>query len=284
MAESNNLQGLASKVTEIFTSATKGVEETTNKLNGLSTALENLSKVKTDDLVKFANNLKSVINFEKEYAQLATKKIELEKMSADAERTLIALNEKKNEVAKKNKATAEDLARITEKSIQQKQVELEAIKGVSTVIDGQIKNTRQLLIEKEKINSTTKEQTNLLKAEASAEKERNRTIEETAAKYQVVGNSMRELEAQNKSLREITKSTDIVKNSDELDKYNTIISANSFLIKANSDAATQQALNIGNYKSALEDSTDGVKTNAQALDELKAKYFVIQQQKNKQIY
>jgi septal ring factor EnvC (AmiA/AmiB activator) len=181
MAESNNLQGLASKITEIFTSATKGVEETTNKLNGLSTALENLSKVKTDDLDKFANNLKSVINFEKEYTQLATKKIELEKMSADAERTLIALNEKKNEVAKKNKATAEDLARITEKSIQQKQVELEAIKGVSTVIDGQIQNTRRLLIEKEKINSTTKEQTNLLKAEASAVKERNRTIEETAA-------------------------------------------------------------------------------------------------------
>lgn len=278
MAESNNLQGLASKVTEIFTSATKGVEETTNKLNGLSTALENLSKVKTDDLDKFANNLKSVINFEKEYTQLATKKIELEKMSADAERTLIALNEKKNEVAKKNKATAEDLARITEKSIQQKQVELEAIKGVATVIDGQIKNTRQLLIEKEKINSKIKEQTNLLKAEASAEKERSRTLEETAAKYQVVGNSMRELEAQNKSLREITKSTDIVKNSDELDKYNTIISANSFLIKANSDAATQQALNVGNYQSALEDNTDGIKTNAQALDELKSKYFAIQQQ------
>ena len=53
---------------------------------------------------------------------------------------------------------------------------------------------------------------------------------------------MRELEAQNKSLREITKSTDIVQNSDELDKYNTIISANSFLIKANSDAATQQGV------------------------------------------
>ena len=99
MAESNNLQGLASKITEIFTSATKGVEETTNKLNGLSVALENLSKVKTDDLDKFANNLKAVINFEKEYTQLATKKIELEKMSADAERALIALNEKKNEVA-----------------------------------------------------------------------------------------------------------------------------------------------------------------------------------------
>lgn len=278
MAESNNLQGLASKITEIFTSATRGVEETTNKLNGLSTALENLSKVKTDDLDKFANNLKSVINFEKEYTQLATKKIELEKMSADAERTLIALNEKKNEVAKKNKATAEDLARITEKSIQQKQVELEAIKGVSTVIDGEIRNTRKLLIEKEKISTTTKEQTNLLKAEAAVEKERQRGLEETAAKYQIVGNSMRELEAQNKSLRDITKSTDIVENSDELDKYNTIISANSFLIKANSDAATQQALNIGNYKSALEDSTDGVKTNAQALDELKTKYFAIQQQ------
>lgn len=278
MAESNNLQGLASKITEIFTSATKGVEETTNKLNGLSTALENLSKVKTDDLDKFANNLKSVINFEKEYTQLATKKIELEKMSADAERTLIALNEKKNEVAKKNKATAEDLARITEKSIQQKQVELEAIKGVSTVIDGEIRDTRRLLIWKEKINSTTKEQTNLLKAGAAAEKEMQRGLEETAAKYQIQGNSIRELEAQNKSLREITKSTDIVENSDELDKYNTIISANSFLIKANSDAATQQALNIGNYKSALEDSTDGVKTNAQALDELKTKYFAIQQQ------
>lgn len=278
MPESKNLKGLASKITEIFTSATSGVEETTNKLNGLSTALENLSKVKVDDLDKFANSLKAVIDFEKEYTQLATKKIELEKMSADAERALIALNEKKNEVAKKNKATAEDLARITEKSIKQKQVELEAIKGVSTVIDGEIRNTRQLLIEKEKINSTTKEQTNLLKAEAAVEKERQRGLEETAAKYQVVGNSIRELEAQNKSLREITKSTDIVENSEELDKYNTIISANSFLIKANSDAATQQALNIGNYKSALEDSTDGVKTNAQALDELKTKYFAIQQQ------
>ena len=278
MAESNNLQGLASKITEIFTSATKGVEETTNKLNGLSVALENLSKVKTDDLDKFANNLKAVINFEKEYTQLATKKIELEKMSADAERALIALNEKKNEVAKKNKATVEDLVRITKKSIKQKQVELEALKNHAVIIEGEIKQTRALLIEKEKINSTTKEQTNLLKAEAAVEKERQRGLAETAAKYQVVGNSIRELEAQNKSLREITKSTDIVKNSDELDKYNTIISANSFLIKANSDAATQQALNIGNYKSALEDSTDGLKTNAQALDELKTKYFAIQQQ------
>lgn len=278
MAESNNLQGLASKITEIFTSATKGVEETTNKLNGLSTALENLSKVKTDDLDKFANNLKAVINFEKEYTQLATKKIELEKMSADAERALIALNEKMNEVAKKNKATAEDLARVTENRIKQKQVELEAIKGVSTVIDGEIRNTRRLLIEKERISTTTKEQTNLLKAEAAVEKERQRGLAETAAKYNIIGNSMKELEAQNKSLREITKSTDIVKNSDELDKYNTIISANSFLIKANSDAATQQALNIGNYKSALESNTGEVISNAQALDELKQKYFSLQQQ------
>ena len=278
MAESNNLQGLASKITEIFTSATKGVEETTNKLNGLSVALENLSKVKTDDLDKFANNLKSVINFEKEYTQLATKKIELEKMAADAERALIALNEKKNEVAKKNKATVEDLVRITKKSIKQKQVELEALKNHAVIIEGEIKQTRALLIEKEKINSTTKEQTNLLKAEAAVEKERQRGLAETAAKYNIIGNSMKELEAQNKSLREITKSTDIVKNSEELDKYNTIISANSFLIKANSDAATQQALNIGNYKSALEDSTEGLKTNAQALDELKTKYFAIQQQ------
>lgn len=278
MDEGTNIGGLASKIQAIFEAAKTGIDNSTKSIAGLYSSIDKLSNIKYDDLDKFANGLKQVMEFEKEYIKLTQMKANAEKTMAEATKVQLELEKKQDEVGRSRIKTIEDVAKATDRNIKQKQVEYEALKNHAVVIDGEIKQTRALLIEKEKISTAAREQTNLMKAQASVEKNEQMTLEQLASKYQIVGNAIKELEVQNKALRDVAKSTNIVEDTDKLEKYNTIISANSFLIKANSDASVQQALNIGNYKSALESNTGEVITNAQALDELKKKYFEIQNQ------
>lgn len=111
----------------------------------------------------------------------------------------------------------------------------------------------------ERVRQEVAEETKAIKDSVKAQREQEKaqqassvSITEVIAQLKRQRDSVAELTAENKRLRDVAKSMDYNTQKAEIDQINTVINANTALIELNSDAYVKQKMNIGNYKTAVE--------------------------------
>ena len=138
--------------------------------------------------------------------------------------------------------------------------ELDALKKQEISLNSKLNQAYLQQFEKiERIRQSISEQTKSIRDKVKAEKE-NAAAQELSKKsttelineYKKHGNSIRELNAENKKLRELVKNLDYKTQGDQIKQINAIIDENTAIIKANSDTNIQNKMSIGGY-------TEGVK-------------------------
>lgn len=138
--------------------------------------------------------------------------------------------------------------------------ELDALKKQEISLNSKLNQAYLQQFEKiERIRQSVSEQTKSIRDKVKAEKE-NAAAQELSKKsttelineYKKHGNSIRELNAENKKLRELVKNLDYKTQGDQIKQINAIIDENTAIIKANSDTNIQNKMSIGGY-------TEGVK-------------------------
>ena len=113
----------------------------------------------------------------------------------------------------------------------------------------------------ERIRQSVSEQTKSIRDKVKAEKE-NAAAQELSKKsttelineYKKHGNSIRELNAENKKLRELVRNLDYKTQGDQIKQLNAIIDENTAIIKANSDTNIQNKINIGGYTESIKEA------------------------------
>ena len=278
MASLQGLSSLATNIENIFKAANEGINKSTSEIRNLKTAFEGFASVDVQSIADFSKKLNELNQAEQDYIRIAQKKARAKQMKAQAANLLAQAEIKLAQSRKGRNADIRVFVQKTKEKIEQTKMEIRAMQDTVVLTRGAIVHTQDLIREKAELTAKLKEQQNYMKAHADANRAFNATLEEQAMRYQVATGSIRELEAQNKALRASVKGLDIAENSEEMKAYNDIISANSFLIKANSDEATKQALTIGDYKTALQDGTEVTKSQSEALSELQQKYIEVQKE------
>ena len=138
--------------------------------------------------------------------------------------------------------------------------ELDALKKQEISLNSKLNQAYLQQFEKiERIRQSISEKTKSIRDKVKAEKE-NAAAQELSKKsntelineYKKHGNSIRELNAENKKLRELVKNLDYKTQGDQIKQINAIIDENTAIIKANSDTNIQNKMSIGGY-------TEGVK-------------------------
>ncbi len=138
--------------------------------------------------------------------------------------------------------------------------ELDALKKQEISLNSKLNQAYLQQFEKiERIRQSISEQTKSIRDKVKVEKE-NAAAQELSKKsttelineYKKHGNSIRELNAENKKLRELVKNLDYKTQGDQIKQINAIIDENTAIIKANSDTNIQNKMSIGGY-------TEGVK-------------------------
>lgn len=138
--------------------------------------------------------------------------------------------------------------------------ELDALKKQEISLNSKLNQAYLQQFEKiERIRQSVNEQTKSIRDKIKAEKE-NAIAQELSKKsttdlineYKKHGNSIRELNVENKKLRDLVKSLDYKTQGDQIKQINAIIDENTAIIKANSDTNIQNKMSIGGY-------TEGVK-------------------------
>lgn len=138
--------------------------------------------------------------------------------------------------------------------------ELDVLKKQEISLNSKLNQAYLQQFEKiERIRQSISEQTKSIRDKIKAEKE-NATVQELSKKsttelineYKKHGNSIRELNVENKKLRDLVRNLDYKTQSDQIKQINTIIDENTAIIKANSDTNIQNKMSIGGY-------TEGVK-------------------------
>lgn len=165
-----------------------------------------------------------------------------------------------NTAAKKATQNVEELtAAQKEYAAQQKTIETLTAKLSA------MENQEAVAVQKLRLEIAEKNRQNKIEAEAqiSATKAMN--------DYSVVlsksAKSVNELREQNKQLRNIVNNLNIETQAAEIAKLNKVIDGNTAIIQMNKDSYTQQKMNIGNYKSALEGVTAQIQLT---IDKMKA--------------
>ncbi|MDY0133710.1 MAG: hypothetical protein RBR46_01660, partial [Acholeplasmatales bacterium] len=278
MASLEGLSSLATNIENIFKAANEGINKSTSEINNLKTAFEGFASVDVKSIADFSKKLNELNKAEQDYIRIAQEKAKAKQRSAQAANLLAQAEIKLAQSRKGRNADIRVFVQKTKEKIEQTKMEIRAMQDTVGITRGAIVHTQDLIREKAELTAKLKEQQNYMKAHADANRAFNATLEEQAMRYQVATGSIRELEAQNKALRASVKGLDIAENSEEMKAYNDIISANSFLIKANSDEATKQALTIGDYKTALQDGTEVTRSQSEALSELQQKYIEVQKE------
>ena len=101
------------------------------------------------------------------------------------------------------------------------------------------------------LSKAIQEEIKLQKQQDSASKITMATIKETVNANRRSRDSIAELNAENRKLREVVRSLDFNTQKNEIDELNTVIEANTALIKLNTDAQTKQKMSVGDYQKAL---------------------------------
>lgn len=278
MASLEGLSSLATNIENIFKAANEGINKSTSEIKKLKTAFEGFASVDVKSIADFSKKLNELNQAEQNYIKIAQKRARAEQMSAQAAKLLMQAEVKLAQSRKGRNADIRNFVQKTKEKIEQIKMEIMAMQDTVVIMRKAKVCTQDLIWQKEQLSAKLKEQRNYVKAHAEGMRELYATLEDQAMKYQVGTGSIKELEAQNKALRASVKSMGIAESSEEMKAYNDIISANSFLIKANSDEATKQALTIGDYKTALQDGTEVTKSQSEALAELQQKYIEVQQE------
>ena len=277
---------IANQIQTIFNNASNGVAQVNSQISELTKTLQNLAEnTNITSMKEFTSTLKDLAQVEEKYAAAAKQRAEMLNLAKEAQQALNMTQSLAVETGKKQANTLETVYAKTKNHIAALKAQSQAMKEGQQKVARKLVDMRSLLEKEQQLTQATKENQKEMKAWAQAQQAQSTIwtatkgdVDELAQKFQMLGGSIRELEAQNTALRNLTKGLNITENATELEKYNEIISANSFLIKANSDAATQQALNIGNYKSANEEAGASVQTFTERLTELAQQYTNIQQE------
>ena len=118
---------------------------------------------------------------------------------------------------------------------------------------------KERLLEVEKIKQKVSEESKAIRDAAkasvekdSADKASTQSINDVINQLKRQRDSVSELMAENKRLRDLAKSMDYNTQKSEIEKINTVIDDYTALVELNSDAYVRQKMNIGNYKSAVE--------------------------------
>ena len=125
----------------------------------------------------------------------------------------------------------------------------------SAASNGGFENLKKTIAAKKNLAEVTKQAAKELADEANAGKVQVASIQEqiAAAKRQV--ETIKAIGEENKKLIAIKGQLhlDNAQEKDLIDQINTRLDENTTILKANGDAATRQRMNIGNYKSAVQD-------------------------------
>lgn len=140
--------------------------------------------------------------------------------------------------------------------------ELDALKKQEISLNSKLNQAYLEQFEKiERIRQSVSEQTKSIRDKVKAEKE-NAAAQELSKKsttelineYKKHGNTIKELNAENKKLRNLVKNLDYKTQGDQIKQLNAIIDENTAIIKANSDTNVQNKMNVGGYTESIKEA------------------------------
>lgn len=168
----------------------------------------------------------------------------------DLDKALIALDETFMKVLKSSKETSTILNTSTQSFNQLKTVQEQTT--AQTLKLGEAEKQAEKIAKEQAAAVASLERQRQKAYEAAAKQEQKE--KDLAAAINIEVKSIADAEKQNKALLEAKKKLNLTteEGKKKNEEYNKTLNKNTEFIRKNSDAATQQRMNIGNYKSALE--------------------------------